>query len=119
MRPCRAGSRTAHPGCGPGSAARRRPSWGLRRRGRRERVPQPWFRCLSDELLRREELSDLEATVTLVLDDLAGLARRLVAELDDLARCGGEADGAGVEADVGQRLGLQRLALGRHDPLER
>jgi hypothetical protein len=41
---------------------------------------------LSDELLRREELDDLDAAVSLVLDDLTRAAGRLVGERRDLRR---------------------------------
>src|SRR6478736_634870 len=73
----------------------------------------------SDELLRGQELGQLRAAVTLVGDDLALLARRALREGLDLGPGGVEADLGGVDPEVAQRPRLDRLLLGRHDPLER
>src|SRR6478609_4968509 len=73
----------------------------------------------SDELLRGEEVGErLGARAVLVLDDLAGGARRAGRGLDDLGPRGVRADLTGVDTQVAQRPGLEGLLLGRHDPLE-
>src|SRR3954468_5165365 len=56
----------------------------------------------SDELLRGEELGELGAAVTLVLDDLTGLLRRSRRELGDLRARTGEADLVGLDPGLGK-----------------
>src|SRR3954451_12860195 len=74
----------------------------------------------SDELLRGEELDQRRgARSVLVLDDLAGGARRAGRGVLDRGPRGVQADLAGVDADVGERPRLERLLLRRHDALER
>src|SRR6478735_1823546 len=63
----------------------------------------------SDELLRGEELDQRRgARAVLVLDDLAGGARRAGGGLVDRGPRGVEADLAGVDTDVAERPGLER-----------
>ena len=61
---------------------------------------------------------DLVEGLAVVLDDLAGLAGGRVLDGDDLLAGAGRADLGGVEAEVGDRQLVDRLGLGRHDPLE-
>src|SRR5213080_972886 len=78
------------------------------------------IRRSSDELLGSEELGQrLGARTVLVLDDLAGGARRAGRGVDDLGPRGARADLTRVDTQVAQRPGLERLLLGGHDPLER
>src|SRR5688572_7863104 len=69
----------------------------------------------SDELLGGEELGELGAAVSLVGDDLAGRARWTRLERVDLRPRVVEAHVAGVDAEIAQRPGLDRLLLGGHD----
>src|SRR3954464_5719019 len=72
----------------------------------------------SDDLLAGEEADELLRAVALV-DDLHALAlRRAAGEVEHLAGGVGQAHRPGVDAQVGQRLGLDRLLLRGHDPLE-
>src|SRR5512139_3962217 len=74
----------------------------------------------SDELLRSEELGQrCGARAVLVGDDLALRPRRPGGGVLHLRPRRGEADLRAVDAQVGQRPGLDRLLLGGHDPLER
>src|SRR3954454_21657471 len=65
----------------------------------------------SDELLRREELGELRAAVTLVLDDLPGLLRRPRRKLRHLGGRPAEAYLVGLDARVGERQRRERLLL--------
>ena len=56
--------------------------------------------------------------LAVVFDDLAGLAGGGVLDGDDLLAGAGPADLAGVDAEVGDLQLVDRLRLGRHDPLE-
>ena len=73
----------------------------------------------SEELLGGQELGELGASVALVGDDLALGPRRPLAEGEHLRPRAGQPDLGRVHAEVGERPRLDRLLLGRHDPLER
>src|SRR4051795_7726327 len=74
----------------------------------------------SDELLRGEELDQRRgARAVLVLDDLAGGARRAGGRVLDGGPGRVEPDLARVDAQVAERPGLERLLLRGHDALER
>src|SRR3954468_2497659 len=73
----------------------------------------------SDEFLLGEELSELAAAVTLVLDDLTGLLGRPGRELRDLGARTVEPDLVGLDARVRQGQRGEGLLLRRHDALER
>src|SRR5215469_6071389 len=74
---------------------------------------------LSDELLRGEELGDLDSAVAFILDGRAGLAWWPLREIDHFGGRTAEPDQGRVDARVGQAHRLDRLLLRRHDPLER
>src|SRR3954447_14216118 len=74
---------------------------------------------LLDDLEIVEIGHDLLEAGAVVLDDLAGLARRSGSDAGDLLAGTGPADGGGVDAEIGDGDLVDRLALGRHDPLER
>src|SRR6476469_1808148 len=96
------------------------PTWSTRTRtSLMGSLPQTLETAGSDELLRREEVDQRRgAAAVLVGHDLARAARGpLVRALD--GRPGGrQPDLLGLDAEVAQRPGLDRLLLGRHDPLE-
>src|SRR4051812_32511995 len=73
----------------------------------------------SDQLLGGEVVGDRSAAVALVLHGLTSRTRRGVLVGLDRGPSVGQADLAGVQTDVAERLRLDRLALGRHDALER
>src|SRR3712207_2356437 len=75
------------------------------------------LRSGSDDLLAGEELDELLGAVALVGDLDALALRRAAGEVEHLAGGVRQADAAGVETEVGQRLGLHRLLLRGHDPL--
>src|SRR5215204_6084855 len=82
-------------------------------------VPSPLpRRSGSDDLLAGEVVDELLRAVALVghLDALA--LGRAAGEVDHRAGGAGQTHGRGVDAEVGQRLGLHRLLLRGHDPLE-
>src|SRR3954468_5097709 len=72
----------------------------------------------SDDLLAGEELDELLRAVTLIGDLDALALGRTTGEVEHLrgGRC--QADAGRVDAEVGQRLRLDRLLLRGHDPLE-
>src|SRR3954471_22090934 len=72
----------------------------------------------SDDLLLGEEADQLVGAVALVGHLHAGALRRARGEVHDLRGGVAQAHRAGVHTQVGQRLGLHRLLLGGHDPLE-
>src|SRR5581483_9971966 len=72
----------------------------------------------SDDLELLEEGDDALVGVALVLDLLAGLALLGLADLGDLLAGPAPADLPGVEPEVGDLDLVDRLVLGRHDPLE-
>src|SRR3954447_17272303 len=80
-----------------------------------------WIQILSisDDLQLLEERNDLLVAGAVVFDDLAGLTLLGRRDGDDLLARAGEADGAGVDAEVGDLDLVDRLGLRRHDPLER
>src|SRR3954470_21317552 len=73
----------------------------------------------SDDLLGGEEADELLGAVALVGDLHALALRGAAGEVEHLGPGVRQADGAGIQAQVGQRLRLHRLLLRRHDPLER
>src|SRR5690606_1276494 len=76
------------------------------------------MRSVSDELLADQVLGDLRAAVAVVLDALTRRARRLRSGLEHRRGGAGQAQVAGVDAEVGDGEGLHRLLLGGHDALE-
>src|SRR3954466_15807236 len=66
----------------------------------------------SDDLLGGEESDELLGAVALVWDLHALALGRAAGEVEDLARGTRQADGRGVDAQVGQRPGLHGLLLG-------
>src|SRR6478736_3604261 len=81
-------------------------------------MSQTPFRSGSDELLGGEELGQRGgAGAVLVGDDLAGRPRRTLGGLLDLRPGHRQPDLLRLDTQVGQRVGLQRLLLRRHDPL--
>src|SRR5579872_4393973 len=75
--------------------------------------------AMSDHLQLLEERHDLGEGLALVLDDLARGAGLGLLDRGDLLARPALADAAGVDAEVGDLEGVDRLVLGGHDPLER
>src|SRR3954464_13621760 len=73
----------------------------------------------SDDLLGGQETVELLGAVAPVGDLHALALGRAAGEVEHLGGRVREAHAAGLDADVGQRLRLDRLLLGGHDPLER
>src|SRR5438477_11862528 len=73
----------------------------------------------SNDLQLLEELDDALVGVALVLDDLARLALLGGGDLDDLLPGADPPDLVGSQPEVADRELVDRLVLGRHDPLER
>src|SRR5690242_4161941 len=73
----------------------------------------------SDELQALEETDDLLGAGAVVLELLAGLARRCLLDVRDLLPRTRPTDVRGVESEVARGDLVDRLALRRHDPLER
>src|SRR4051794_39687682 len=72
----------------------------------------------SDDLLGGEEADELLRAVALVGDLHALALGRAAGEVEHLAGGVGQADAARLDTEVGERLGLHRLLLRGHDPLE-
>src|SRR3954465_9380331 len=80
--------------------------------------PLPSIRAGSDDLLGGEEADELLGAVALVGDLHALALGRAAGEVEHLAGGVGQADAARLDTEVGERLGLHRLLLRGHDPLE-
>src|SRR4029453_786245 len=76
------------------------------------------IRAGSDDLLGGEVADQLLGAVALVGDLDALALRRAAGEVEHLAGGAGQADGGGVDAEVGQGQRHDRLLLRGHDPLE-
>src|SRR5882757_6286621 len=72
-----------------------------------------------NNLLGGQELGERYAAAALIGHDLALLLRQARREIDHLAGRPGQADAAGIEAEIGDRQCLYGLFLRRHNPLER
>src|SRR3954465_1143565 len=71
---------------------------------------------VSDDLQVLEERHDLGVSLSVVFDDLAGLAGLGLGDVGDLLPGGIPSDRTDAEVGSGHRL--DRLGLGRHDALE-
>src|SRR3954447_17138904 len=74
------------------------------------------FMMSSDDLQVLEERHDLGVSLSVVFDDLAGLAGLGLGDVGDLLAGGIPSDRTDSEVGSGHRF--NRLGLGRHDPLE-
>src|SRR3954464_2601782 len=74
------------------------------------------FMMSSDDLQVLEERHDLGVSLSVVFDDLAGLAGLGLGDVGDLLPGGIPSDRTDAEVGSGHRL--DRLGLGRHDALE-
>src|SRR3954451_17414371 len=74
------------------------------------------FMMSSDDLQVLEERHDLGVSLSVVFDDLAGLAGLGLGDVGDLLPGGVPSDRADPEVGSGHRF--NRLGLDRHDPLE-